>query len=184
MLQSSLKIFCNISPEIILFFASLVDRAILLIFQAFIFQVKCLEKADTRRYQAYWNLSVERICAVGIKNSNDFGSLEREVSVETSRWVLYAGFCQYIPAFFSGPIIGSIGDHYSRKWAIALSVFGLMASCLEMFIIANYAADHYSLLLLGWFLFGLSGSIFIFIGSCYSIVAHNIEQTQHSNEET
>ena len=103
MLQSSLKIFGKFSPEIILYFASLVDRAMLLIFQAFIFQVKCLEKADTRRYKAYSNQSFEWICAVGIKNSNEFGLLERDVSAETSQWVLYAGFCHYIPAFFLVP---------------------------------------------------------------------------------
>ena len=59
-----------------------------------------------------------------------------------------------------------------------------MVSCLEMFFIANYATDYYPFLLLGWFIFGVSGSIFIFIGSCYSIVVQNFEQTRLSTEKT
>ena len=175
--------FFNFSAEIILFLSSLVDKSILLIFQAFIFQIKCLEKATSGRYGAQTNQSAEWICTVGIKTMPVYASLEREVSAETSQWVFYAGLCQYIPAFLFGYISGYIGDHHSRKWALGIPTFGLMVCCWLMFVVANYFRQHYPIILIGYVIFGIFGNIFIFTAACYAIVVHRCN-LKFPNEKT
>ena len=174
------KCHFSVPPEVIVFIASLLDRAFLLIYQPFIFDAQCMQRVqDDPRYMEMTNRSAEYICQVAVKsgNGNSYGPeirrLERDVSAETSRWVFYVALCRFVPGFFADSILGPIGDHFSRKLALMLPTTGLLLMCWIVFIVANYFYQYYYLVLLGVLVYGITGQYHGIVAGVLAYAAHH-----------
>ena len=163
---------CPKSPEFILFIASVLDRCIMLIFQDFIFNIKCHEKlfSNSTFFAILLNSthSADWICTVAVQThpvSSSLKALERAASADTSHWVFYAGLCRYVPGFFVDAMIGALGDTVSRKLALALPTLGLLVCCWMFFLVACFFPEHYSLTLGAFLIYGLAGSFHGFVAT-------------------
>ena len=170
----------SVPPEVIVFIASLLDRAFLLIYQPFIFDAQCMQRVqEDPKYMEMTNRSAEYICQVAVKsgNGNSYGPeirrLERDVSADTSRWVFYLALCRYVPGFFADSILGPIGDHFSRKLALMIPTVGLVIMSLVSFAIANYFYKYYYLVLLGVLIYGITGQHHGIIAGVLAYAAHH-----------
>ena len=174
------KCHLSIPPEVIVFIASLLDRAFLLIYQPFIFDTECMRRvAADPQYVESTNRSAEYICSVAIKSGNghdygpEFRRLERDVSAETSRWVFFVALCRFVPGFFADSMLGPLGDHYSRKLALLLPTTGLLLMCWIVFIVANYFYQYYYLVLLGVLIYGITGQYHAIVAATLAYAAHH-----------
>ena len=128
-----IKQLCNWSlpPEVILCLGCILDRCYIIMFQAFIFNRKCLEAVTASGQYVQSVQNTDWICTVGIKNASLTLSLELQVSSATSHWVVFSSLARFVPALITSGIIGSIGDLYSRKLALMIPTVGFHAACLD-----------------------------------------------------
>ncbi|XP_077865158.1 proton-coupled folate transporter-like [Saccoglossus kowalevskii] len=101
---------------------------------------------------------VEPLISRGIK----LRRIDRCVTVEpaeSSYWVLYLDASGYLLSFFSGPVIGSLGDHVGRKVAIIIPCLGLV--CYSgICVLVVYLQLPLGYLFLAEIIRGLTGHIF------------------------
>ncbi len=136
-----LRTVVTAEPITVCFFLAmgLTDPAI----KALAYHKVCLQEYDTK------------IC--DNLHNESFKQQEDKVQSITSHWFLYAHLAYEIPSVVFTFLCGAVGDHYSRRLALALPCVGQILSFINLMFLSIYMNSHVSLILISMISNGIFG---------------------------
>ena len=100
-----------------------------------------------------------------------------EVDAESSRWMLYTNAAALLPGVVSLWMLGPYSDKQGRKVAIIVPQLGSLLRCISVLAVIYFELPLY-VILIGAFIEGASGGLFMVVSAGFSYVA---DITNHEN---
>lgn len=130
-------------------------------------------------YPAINSLTYERVCYMTYNDSNICDNLKNEtykdyevvVQTKASHWYITQHICFESPALLLCFFYGSLGDHFSRRVALALPCLGQLIATLVFLIVAYHSALHVAWISFGLLLLGLFGGWITLLLASYSYIS-------------
>ena len=113
----------------------------------------------------------------GVCSRNSSRHRNDEVDAEASRWMLYTNAAAYLPGVVSLWMLGPYSDRQGRKVAIIVPQIGTLLRCISALAVIYFDLPLY-VMLIGAFIEGASGGIFMVVSAGFSYVA---DITKHEN---
>lgn len=103
-------------------------------------------------------------------HNESYKTEEDKVQSITSHWFLYAHLAYELPSIVSTFVCGAIGDHFSRRLALAMPLIGQILAYVNLILLSVYMDSHVSLILVSMITNGIFGGTIAMRTGVFSMI--------------